>query len=112
MGTGCPPTRARRSTGAELTKQTSSVVALAGVRLALAMASSLRSAPCRSWRDSTLHAGRAGRYVVEGERHRDARVKAHQGDHVGDADMAEGFAARSSSPFDTQRAWARHVAIS
>src|SRR6266851_8209634 len=31
----------------------------------------------------------AGRDVVEGEGHRDAGVKAHQADHVGDADMVE-----------------------
>jgi hypothetical protein len=31
----------------------------------------------------------ASRDVVEGEGHRDAGVKAHQADHVGDADMAE-----------------------
>ena len=42
-------------------------------------------------RDSTLHAGRTGGHVVEGERHRNAGVKAHQGDHVGDADMAKRF---------------------
>jgi len=42
-------------------------------------------------RDSTLHAGRACRHVVEGESHRDTGVKTHEGDDVGDADMAEGF---------------------
>src|ERR1700704_1041768 len=48
----------------------------------------------RAWfrpRGSTFHASRAGRHIVEGERHRDAGVKADQGDHVGDTDMSEGF---------------------
>ena len=35
------------------------------------------------------HAGGGGRHVVEGQRHRDAGVEAHQGDHIRNADVAE-----------------------
>src|SRR5579883_2703053 len=38
---------------------------------------------------SARHSRCAVRHVVEGERHRDAAVVAHQGDDVGDADMAQ-----------------------
>ena len=38
---------------------------------------------------SARHARRPGRHVVKDKGHRDAGVVAHQGDHVGDADMAE-----------------------
>src|SRR6266481_10103842 len=48
----------------------------------------LREAP-GGGRRSAGQALRTGGDVVEGERHRDARVKAHQGDHIGDTLMAE-----------------------
>src|SRR5882724_7947712 len=48
----------------------------------------LRETPGGSRRSAGQALG-AGRDVVEGEGHRDAGVKAHQADHVGDADMAE-----------------------
>jgi hypothetical protein len=35
------------------------------------------------------HSRRPVRDVVKGQGHRDASVVAHQGDHVGDADMVE-----------------------
>src|SRR6516225_7289428 len=38
---------------------------------------------------SARHARRPGWHVVKGQGHRDAGVIAHQGDYVGDADMAE-----------------------
>jgi hypothetical protein len=66
-------------------------------------------------KDQALREGRsagqapgAGRDVVEGEGHRDAGVKVHQADHVGDADMVErlrfgdgapaAFTARAAAP--------------
>src|SRR6185312_4085002 len=38
---------------------------------------------------SADHAGRPGRHIVERQGHRHAAVMAHQGDHVGDADMIQ-----------------------
>src|SRR6516162_2723273 len=38
---------------------------------------------------SARHARRPGWHVVKGQGHRDAGVIAHQGDYVGDADMAQ-----------------------
>ena len=40
---------------------------------------------------SPLHPRCAGRHVVERQRHRDVGVMTHQRDHVGDADVTQGF---------------------
>src|SRR6266851_6480397 len=58
----------------------------------------LREAPGGS-RRSAGHALGAGRDVVEGQGHRYARVKAHQADDVGDADMAERLDRAVVEPF-------------
>src|SRR6516165_4243332 len=44
-------------------------------------------------------AGRPGRHVVKGQGHRDAGVVAHQGDHIGDADMTERLDRAVVEPF-------------
>src|SRR4051794_19029869 len=45
----------------------------------------------RCWWKSALDARCAERHVVEGERHRDGRVIAGQGNHIRDANVAECF---------------------